>query len=73
MPKCSHCFRRFRSKAAEQLAERRRAVILDLQGERPAEHLRPPMYADVHQCTLTDPDRHARHQLRSAEFRAGRT
>ena len=60
MTKCSHCHRRFRSKAAQQLAERRRAVILDLRGEAPAEHLRPapqPPFLD----------RRQRHQIDRAE------
>lgn len=63
MPKCQHCFRRFRSRAAEELAARRLAVILDLRGMTPAEHLRP----------APDLDRHQRHQANSAEFRAGRS
>jgi hypothetical protein len=65
MSKCPHCFRRFRSKAAERLAERRRAVILDLQGVRPAQHLRPVV-------APPDLDRRSRHLHDSAEFRAGR-
>lgn len=61
--KCPHCSRRFRSKAAEQLADRRRAVILDLRGEAPAEHLRPEPFVD----------RQMRHQQDSAAFRASLT
>ncbi len=66
MGKCPHCFRRFRSPAQERLAHLRRAVIDDLRGLAPAEHLRPteaPAFLD----------RRARHQQDSREFRAGRS
>lgn len=63
MATCQHCFRRFRSKAAAELAERRRAVILDLQGIAPAEHLRPAQ----------EPDRRTRHIQHHKDWVAGLT
>ena len=59
--KCIHCGRRFRSKAAQALADRRRAILLDLQGIEPAEHLRPTEL----------PTKRERHLADSAAFRAG--
>ena len=47
MPSCPHCRRRFRSKAAFELFEKRQAVLSDLKA-----------YADLKK----NPDRRTRHQ-----------
>lgn len=68
MPSCPNCRRRFRSKAAYALYLKQRAVILDLQGITPAEHLRPPGNYTISPADL---DKHVRHQADSQAHRNG--